>query len=50
MMLKEKIKQLPFIKKLLQGLDNFYCREEFILKSLGEISSGENILDAGCGS
>ena len=49
-MLKEKIKQLPFIKKLLQGLDNFYCREEFILKSLGEISSGENILDAGCGS
>lgn len=44
------IKKIPFIKKYIKDLNNFYEREKFIMKSLSEIKSKNIILDAGCGS
>jgi len=47
---KKLIKKIPFIKKIIDGLNNENERLIFIQNELTRIPNGMKILDAGCGS
>ena len=48
--MKKLIKKIPFIKKIIDGLNNENERLIFIQNELTRIPNGMKILDAGCGS
>jgi ubiquinone/menaquinone biosynthesis C-methylase UbiE len=48
--IKSLIKKIPFIKKILTGLNNENSRNIFISNELKRIPNDMKILDAGCGS
>ena len=50
MLIKEKIKKIPFIKEFLESLNDSFIRHKFVKEEITKIKQGENILDAGCGS
>lgn len=48
--IKDFIKNLPFVRKLVQNLNNEFARDAFVSQQLSLLKPGLLILDAGCGS
>ena len=48
--MKKFIKNLPFLKSLIQKLDNLNERTNWVKKQLQTLPNGSSLLDAGCGS
>lgn len=48
--IKDFIKNLPFVRKLVQNLNNEFARDAFVSQQLSLLKPGSLILDAGCGS
>ena len=48
--MKKTIKKIPFLKNLVERLDNNNTRREWVKEKLHNLQKGSKLLDAGCGS
>lgn len=50
MIVKQILKKIPFLAKVVKQYGNLHIRTKFVAESLLSIPKGSKILDAGCGS